>query len=105
MPATYTPRHLPGELEQKDPGFGGRPPVRNRPTGGGGDGDSDDGGFTRRGPRETLQRVRLGLYVVLAADLVFFLSLISAFFVRQGSGRFVKFAVRSSRAQARNLAQ
>ena len=88
MPATYTPRSTPAELDRKDPGFGGRPPVRNRPTGGGGDGDSGDDGLGGRGPRELLQRFRLGLSFVLAADLVFFLSLVSAFFVRQGSGHF-----------------
>jgi cytochrome c oxidase subunit 3 len=88
MPATFTPHGVTTELDRKDPGFGGRPPLRNRPTGGGGDGDSGDDGLGGRGPRELLQRYRLGLSFLLAADLIFFLFLISAFFVRNSSGRF-----------------
>ncbi len=88
MPVTYTPRPSHTEQDRKDPGFGGRPPLRNRPTGGGGDGDNGDDGLRGRGPRELLQRYRLGLSFILAADLIFFLSLISAFFVRQSGGHF-----------------
>ncbi len=95
MPATYSPRPTrtepgqPGRHDQQhDPGFGGRPPGKNRPTGGGGDGDNGDDGFRSRGPRELLQRYRLVLSFVLAADLVFFLSLVSAFFVRHTAGHF-----------------
>ena len=37
MPATFTPRSVVDvDRERKDPGFGGRPPVDRRPTGGGG---------------------------------------------------------------------
>ena len=98
MPATYT--HRPAQTEpgrrdpdrrdpdRRDPGFGGRPPLRNRPTGGGGDGDHGGGGEHRHGPGELLRRCRLGLSFVLAGDLIFFLSLISAFFVRQSTGHF-----------------
>ncbi len=104
MPATSTPRHTRPEppvrdpsrdidrqgFERdhgRDPGFGGRPPGQNRPTGGGGDGDSGDG-YRGRGPRELLGRIRLALSFVLAGDLIFFLSLISAFFVRHAGGRY-----------------
>ena len=38
MPATFT--RTPVETERKDPGFGGKPPVARRPTGGGGDGEN-----------------------------------------------------------------
>jgi cytochrome c oxidase subunit III len=86
MPATYTPRPPYVEPERREPGFGGRPPVSNRPTGGGGDGDSGDNSF--RGPRYLLQRYRLALSFVLVADFVCFLALVSAFFVRQSSGHF-----------------
>jgi cytochrome c oxidase subunit 3 len=88
MPAIFTPHGVTTELDRKDPGFGGRPPLRNRPTGGGGDGDSGDDGLGGRGPRELLQRYRLGVSFLLAADLVCFLFLISAFFVRHSSGSF-----------------
>lgn len=89
MPATYTPRRTHAEPDRRDPGFGGRPPLRNRPTGGGGDGDGGgDDRLRGRGPRELLQRYRLGLSFVLAGDLVCFLALISAFFMRQSAGHF-----------------
>ncbi len=101
MPATYPPRPTRPGLDRhdiardldrrerehlrehdRDPGFGGRPPGENRPTGGGGDGDHGGDGFRGRGPRELLGRYRLALSFFLAADLVFFLSLVSAFFVQ-----------------------
>ncbi len=96
MPATYIPRTTQTEQDRRnqrdeqrrDPGFGGRPPLRNRPTGGGGDGDNGDDGLRGRGPRELLQRYRMGLSFLLAGDLIFFLSLVSAFFVRQSTGHF-----------------
>ncbi len=92
MPAIHTSRTAHTEQDRRDqrrdPGFGGRPPLHNRPTGGGGDGDNGDDGLRGRGPRELLQRYRLGLSFLLAGDLVFFLSLVSAFFVRQSAGHF-----------------
>jgi len=88
MPATYTPRSTQTEQDRRDPGFGGRPPLHNRPTGGGGDGDNGDDSLRGHGPRELLRRYRMGLSFLLAGDLIFFLSLISAFFVRQSSGHF-----------------
>jgi cytochrome c oxidase subunit 3 len=87
MPATFTPRPQ-VEIERKDPGFGGKPPLDKRPTGGGGEGDNGDDGLRRRGPRELLDRYRLGLFFMLAGDLMFFIALVSAFFVRQSAGHF-----------------
>jgi cytochrome c oxidase subunit 3 len=87
MPATFTPRPQ-TDIERKDPGFGGKPPLDKRPTGGGGEGDSGDDGLRRRGPRELLDRYRLGLFFMLAGDLMFFIALVSAFFVRQSAGHF-----------------
>lgn len=87
MPATFT-RHQP-ETERKDPGIGGKPPVDRRPTGGGGDGENwDNQPHGRGGPRELLIRYRLGILFALAGDLMFFVALVSAFFVRQSSGHF-----------------
>jgi cytochrome c oxidase subunit 3 len=87
MPATFT-RH-PVEIERKDPGIGGKPPVDRRPTGGGGDGDNwENRPSGRRGPRELLSRYRLGVIFALAGDLMFFVAIVSAFFVRQSAGHF-----------------
>jgi cytochrome c oxidase subunit 3 len=87
MPATFT--RTPVETERKDPGFGGKPPVARRPTGGGGDGENwDNRPPGRRGPRDLLSRYRLVLFFALASDLMFFIALVSAFFARQSSGHF-----------------
>ncbi len=87
MPATFT--RTPVETERKDPGIGGRPPVDRRPTGGGGgDENWENRRPGRRGPRELLGRYRLAVFFALAGDLMFFVALVSAFFVRQTSGHF-----------------
>ncbi len=87
MPATFTRTQV--EVERKDTGIGGKPPVDRRPTGGGGDGDNwDKRPPGRRGPRELLNRYRLGIFFALAGDLMFFVALVSAFFVRQNAGHF-----------------
>jgi cytochrome c oxidase subunit 3 len=84
MPATFT-RH-PVETERKDPGFGGKPPLDRRPTGGsGGDENWDSHNSRRHGPREQLIRYRMAVLSGLAGDFVFFAVLVSAFFVRQSS--------------------
>ena len=87
MPATFTRNQV--EIERKDPGIGGKPPLDRRPTGGGGDGENwDNHPQGRRGPRELLIRYRLGVLFALAGDLMFFVALVSAFFVRQSTGHF-----------------
>lgn len=87
MPATFTPKTV--EVERKHTGIGGKPPVDRRPTGGGGDGDNwENSRPGRRGPRELLSRYRLGVLFALAGDLMFFVALVSAFFVRQSAGHF-----------------
>ncbi|HEY1502469.1 MAG TPA: heme-copper oxidase subunit III [Acidobacteriaceae bacterium] len=84
MPATFT-RHT-VETERKDPGIGGKPPLDRRPTGGGGGDENWDPHHSRRhGPREQLIRYRMAVFSILAADLVFFAVLVSAFFVRQSA--------------------
>jgi len=85
MPATFT-RHT-VETERRDTGFGGKPPLDRRPTGGGGGDENWDSRHSRRrGPREQLIRYRMAVFSVLAADFVFFAVLVSAFFVRQSAG-------------------
>ena len=85
MPATFT-RHT-VETERREPGFGGKPPVDRRPTGGGGGDENWDSHHSRRnGPREQLIRFRMAVLSGLAGDFVFFAVLVSAFFVRQSSG-------------------
>lgn len=92
MPATITPTDIERErkrrLDEHDNGSGRRPPTDKR-TGGGGDGDNwNDRPQGRRGPRERLARYRLAVFFALAGDLMFFVAIVSAFFVSQASGRF-----------------
>lgn len=85
MPATFTRTQI--EPERKDTGIGGKPPLDRRPTGGGGgDENWDNRPSGRRGPRELLSRYRMAVIFALAGDLMFFVALVSAFFVRQSAG-------------------
>jgi cytochrome c oxidase subunit 3 len=89
MPSTITPinteREKKRRLDDHDSGHGRRPPTDKR-TGGGGDNDNwNDKPQGRRGPREKLGRARLGLFFGLAGDLMFFIAIVSAFFVAQGT--------------------
>jgi cytochrome c oxidase subunit 3 len=84
MPSTFT--HSPAETERKEPGIGGKPPVARRPTGGGGSG-GDDGRNERRGPYESLHRMRFFIFSALAADMMFFAVLVLFFFARQNGLR------------------
>ncbi|MHB8302836.1 MAG: cytochrome c oxidase subunit 3 [Acidobacteriaceae bacterium] len=80
MPAIIT--RAPAEVERKDTGIGGRPPLRPRPTGGGGgDENWERRPPGRRGPRELLTRYRMGLGFALAGDLIFFAFFVLAFYV------------------------
>jgi cytochrome c oxidase subunit 3 len=89
MPSTITPINTEWEkkrrLDDHDSGHGRRPPTDKR-TGGGGDNDNwNDRPQGNRGPREKLSRARLGLFFALAGDTMFFVAIVSAFFVAQGS--------------------
>ncbi len=96
MPTTFTPpdidrerRHHSGE---GDNGSGRRPPhppIDKRTGGNGGDGDNwNDRTQGRRGPRERLSQARVGLFFALGGDMMFFVALISVFFVTKASGHF-----------------
>ena len=96
MPSVLTPpetrrperRH---DANEGDNGSGGRPPPppRDKRTGGNGDGDNwGDRPQGRRGPRERLSQVRMGLCFALFAVLMLFVALASAFFVTRSSGHF-----------------
>jgi len=91
MPAIFTPpdtKRGRRQLDEGDHGGGRRPPTDKR-TGGGG--DSDNWNERRRGrhnPRERLDRFRLGLFFGLAAVFMFFVAIVSVFFVSQGAGHF-----------------
>ena len=93
MPAIYTPgtdRDTRRRTDDHDIGSGRRPPtdIDNR-TGGGGDGDNwNDRPQGRRGPRERLSRYRMAILFALAGDMMFFIAIVSAFFVAQSSGHF-----------------
>ncbi|CAN5659951.1 hypothetical protein BH10ACI4_BH10ACI4_13270 [soil metagenome] len=95
MAATITPidseREKKRRVEDHDHGSGRRPPNDNKDkrTGGGGDGDSwNNRPPGRRGPREKLGRFRLAVFFALAGDLIFFIALVSVFFVSQSTGHF-----------------
>lgn len=69
-------------------GNGQRPPVDKR-TGGNGDGDNwNNRPQGHRGPRERLSAARIGLFFALGGDLMFFVALVSIFFVNKQSGHF-----------------
>jgi len=81
MPVTFT--RAPAEIERKEPGIGGKPPVDRRPTGGGGGGGDDDWQSKRGGPRDRLHRIRFFVFFALAGDMMFFAILVALFFARQ----------------------
>jgi cytochrome c oxidase subunit III len=90
MPATITPNKPDTErhrrIDDHDSGSGRRPPTDKR-TGGGGDNDNwGDRSRGRRGPNERLRRYRMGIFFGLASDLMFFIAIVSTFFVNQATG-------------------
>ena len=91
MPAILHPDEVtqrpPQRVDEGDTGGGRLPPVDPKHTGGGGEGDNwNNRPVGSRGPRERLQRYRLGLFFALAGDLMFFVAIVSAFFVNKHSG-------------------
>jgi cytochrome c oxidase subunit 3 len=90
MPAIVTPPRIDPhhQVGEGDNGGGRRPPVDKR-TGGGGEGDNwNDRPTGSRGPRERLMQYRIGLGAALAGDMMFFIAIISAFFVTKSNGHF-----------------
>jgi cytochrome c oxidase subunit 3 len=92
MPTIITPTPVEPKprrhVEDHDHGSGRRPPTDKR-TGGGGDNDNwNDRPNGRRGPRERLIRYRMGIFFALASDLMFFVAIVSTFFVSQSAGHF-----------------
>ena len=90
MPTTFTPPEIERHHHISDGNNGQRPPTDKR-TGGNGEGDGDN--FNNRpqghrGPRERLSRARVGLFFALGGDLMFFVALVSVFFVTKASGHF-----------------
>lgn len=91
MPATITPNTTAPDkkrrVEDHDNGSGRRPPNDKR-TGGGGDNEWSDRSRGRRGPNERLHRYRMGIFFALASDLMFFVAIVSTFFINQSTGHF-----------------
>ena len=91
MPAIITPpeterrRRDLDDGDHGDHGGGGRKPPTDKRTGGGGDPDNWNPRRPRRNPRERLIRYRLGLFFGLSAVFMFFVAIVSVFFVAQGS--------------------
>jgi cytochrome c oxidase subunit 3 len=87
-PGIRQPRRPRPDIGEGDHGAGRRPPTDKR-TGGNGDGDNwSDRPQGRRGPRERLSRARIGLFFALGGDLMFFVALVTVFFVAKTSGHF-----------------
>ena len=88
MPVVTTPpdtERKRRELDDGDHGGGRRPPTDKR-TGGGGDPENwNDRRRRRSGPRDRLDRLRLGLFFGLSAVFMFFVAIVSIFFVAQGT--------------------
>jgi len=90
MPATITPPEIDRRphLTDGDNGSGRKPPPEKR-TGGNGDGDNfNNQPQGSRGPRERLSQARVGLFFALGGDMMFFVALVSVFFVTKSSGHF-----------------
>src|SRR6201992_1879600 len=91
MPGTLTPPEIDRKRDRYDVddvgnGSGQKPPTDKR-TGGNGDGDNwNNHPQGRRGPRERLSSARIGLFFALRGDLMFFVALVSIFFVNKQSG-------------------
>ena len=92
MPAIITPPDVerrPRRAEENDGGHGRRPPNDRdlKRTGGGGDNDNwNDRTPGRRGPGERLSTYRLGLFFGLGAVFMFFIGIVSVFFVTRDTG-------------------
>ncbi len=91
MPAISTPpeterrRKDLDDGDHGDHGGGGRKPPTDKRTGGGGDSDNWNPRRARHNPRERLTRYRLGLFFALSAVFMFFVAIVSVFFVAQGT--------------------
>jgi cytochrome c oxidase subunit 3 len=94
MPAIITPNETEYEKKRRvddhdsGNGNGRRPPndKNDKRTGGGGDNDGWNGRPSgHRGPRERLVRFRLAIFCALAGDLMFFVAMVSAFFVSRNA--------------------
>lgn len=94
MPATVTPSDLerrPRRTDENDGGHGRRPPNGRdlKRTGGGGDNDNwNESPGARRRPGERLATYRLSLFFALGAVFMFFIGIVSVFFVSQNSRSF-----------------
>jgi cytochrome c oxidase subunit III len=97
MPSILTPpdtgrrRKRPDDLGDGDNGSGRRPPTDKRTGGNGDNGDGDDWSDRprgQRGPRDRLSQVRMGLFFGLVGVLMFFIAIVSAFFVTKVNGHF-----------------
>ena len=100
MPVTVPPPDIdrrPRRTDENDGGHGRRPPNGRdlKRTGGGGDNDnSNESPGQRRRPGERLTTYRLGLFFALAAVFMFFVGIVSVFFVSQTTGHFDAFLAR-----------
>ena len=89
MPFTITPPEI--DRHRISDGNNGHRPPTDKLTGGNGEGDGDNWNNRargHRGPHERISQARIGLFFALGGDLMFFVALISVFFVTKASGHF-----------------
>ncbi|MGA8941087.1 MAG: cytochrome c oxidase subunit 3 [Acidobacteriaceae bacterium] len=89
MPFTITPPEI-DRHRISDGNNGQRPPTDKR-TGGNGEGDGENWNNRprgHRGPHERISQARIGLFFALGGDLMFFVALVSVFFVTKATGHF-----------------
>jgi len=98
MPTIITPPEIerrPRRIEENDGGGHGRRPPNGRDvkrTGGGGDNDNwNEQPLGSRGPGARLSTYRLGLFFALGAVFMFFIGIVSVFFVSQSSGHIDRY--------------
>ena len=84
MPTVFNHALTRSRRPRRAPGFGGKPPVRRRPTGGGGDGGEDNGENQGHTPRALLARFRYFVFFALSADGMLFALLMMGFLDSRG---------------------
>lgn len=89
MPFTITPPEI--DRHRISDGNNGHRPPTDKLTGGNGEGEGDNWNNRargHRGPHERISQARIGLFFALGGDVMFFVALISVFFVTKASGHF-----------------
>ena len=73
----------PDEIEIREPGYGGKPPVDRNPYDGRGGGSDDGREMGRSGPRELLHRIRFRLFLAIIVDMALLGLVVAVFYGRR----------------------